>query len=71
MRVEELVTGGIYRQKVDSSIGYEDWTYTGLTKETDLPCGTIYAFQDDIGGTQWFDEADICEFEQLEWRELK
>ena len=73
MRVEDLVIGEIYRQKVDSDMGYEDWIYIGLLEEIKLPRGmkTIYAFQNDIGGTQWFDEEDISEFEPLFWSELK
>lgn len=64
MKIENLVIGSVYRQPVDSKIGYEDWEYTGNT--VDMPFGTIYAFKNDLG-TYWFDEHDIELFEVVHW----
>jgi hypothetical protein len=55
------IVGKIYRQKVDSEQGYEDWEYTGITKET--PNGLWYAFKNDLG-VYYFDENDLKEFKE-------
>lgn len=62
MAMVELVVGATYRQKVDSKQGYEDWEYTGNTKDT--PMGIWYAFKNDLG-VYWFDEEDLKDFERL------
>jgi hypothetical protein len=53
--------GKMYRQKVDSEQGYEDWEYTGITKEA--PNGLWYAFKNDLG-VYYFDENDLKEFKE-------
>ena len=58
----ELKVGALYRQKVDSNQGYEDWEYTGETKST--PLGIWYAFKNDLG-VYWFDYQDLKDFEGL------
>ena len=58
----ELVVGATYRQSVDSKQGYEDWEYTGNTKDT--PTGIWYAFKNDLG-VYWFDEEDLKDFERF------
>lgn len=55
------IIGKIYRQKVDSEQGYEDWEYTGITKET--PNGLWHAFKNDLG-VYYFDENDLKEFKE-------
>ncbi len=56
-----LTKGKMYRQKVDSEQGYEDWEYTGITKEA--PNGLWYAFKNDLG-VYHFDENDLKEFKE-------
>lgn len=56
------IVGKMYRQKVDSEQGYEDWEYTGITKET--PSGALwYAFENDLG-VYYFDENDLKKFKE-------
>ena len=48
--------GIIYREKVDSQQGYEDWEFTGTTHQS--PSGVIYAMRND-SGVQWFSAKEI------------
>lgn len=58
-----LIKGKIYRQTVDSKQGYEDWIYTGVTKET--PDGKLwYMFYNDLGYYH-FDEQDLEKFTEI------
>lgn len=57
------IAGKIYRQKVDSQQGYEDWEYTGITKEA--PDNELwYAFKNDLG-IYYFDKDDLKEFKEV------
>lgn len=58
-----LVKDKIYRQKVDSQQGYEDWEYVGEVKETSS--GELwYVFKNDLGYYH-FDEKDLKDFTEL------
>jgi hypothetical protein len=59
----ELVKGKMYRQKVDSQQGYEDWEYSGITKET--PNNELwYIFKNDLGYYH-FDKKDLADFTEI------
>lgn len=59
----EFIKGKIYRQKVDSQQGYEDWEYTGITKEA--PNGELwYMFKNDLGYYH-FDNKDLADFTEV------
>lgn len=64
MTVEELEVGGLYILRVDSAIGYEEWSYTGECMPAN-PEGYIYCFEGKAfnSGYQWFSEEDIKQFE--------
>lgn len=59
VKASALTVGRVYREKVNSEQGYEDWEYTGNV--TSGPNGKLYAFENDRG-TQWFDEEDLKNF---------
>lgn len=59
----ELIKGKMYRQKVDSQQGYEDWEYTGITKEV-LNNELWYVFKNDLGYYH-FDKKDLENFEEI------
>lgn len=59
----ELIKGKMYRQKVDSQQGYEDWEYTGITME--VPNGELwYMFYNDLG-CYYFDKKDLEDFVEI------
>lgn len=60
----ELKTNVIYKQKVDSQLGYELWKFTGKTM--DGPDGVRYCMENQYynGGYQWFNDKDLSELTQ-------
>ena len=60
----ELKTDVIYKQTVDSQVGYELWKFTGQTM--DGPYGKLYCMESQRhnGGYQWFDNEDLKYFTQ-------
>lgn len=59
----ELVKGKMYRQKVNSQQGYEDWEYTGITIE--VPNNELwYAFKNDLGCC-YFAKKDLENFVEI------
>lgn len=64
MKTNTLEKGKIYREKVDSELGYEDWEYTGRVIKDSMG-NTLYAFQNDRG-VYWFDDKDIDNYFLME-----
>ena len=60
----ELKTDVIYKQTVDSQVGYEFWKFTGDIM--DGPNGKLYCMESQRynGGYQWFDNEDLKYFTQ-------
>lgn len=60
----ELKTDVIYKQTVDSQVGYELWKFTGQTM--DGPYGKLYCMESQRynGGYQWFDDEELNDFTQ-------
>jgi len=60
----ELKIDVIYKQMVDSQVGYELWKFTGMTM--DGPCGKLYCMENQRfnGGYQWFDDEELNDFTQ-------
>lgn len=61
VKASKLTIGKVYREKVNSEQGYEDWAYTG--KIMDGPNGKLYVFENDRG-EYLFDEKDLKHFKE-------